>query len=615
MISLKQCQLKSKIIFLALLPLFALLIAGISILISNYLTMNEMGKVKQIQSLAGKVHLLIDGLEAEEEQSVAFLMLQKTDFNRGSLQDTRETVDQRVSDLKNYLAANDYVAFGKLMLSIKKLVENVEKLLDQRILIDEKKISISNLGSYFAALEEMGSEVFGDVAIKISNVSVLRNSFLIYSYLQYKIVHMELRQIIHSALLLGQLSQEEYSILLTDIGREKVYREFILRLGDADQDQLYQNFRKNSDVIQFDTLRDSFLAKGLKGPYGVSPEEWQRISSIKANLLNGIEDKLINENNQLVQNLLSNARWAFYLTFGLLLLVIIVTLLFMRSIYGSLKELTLRFQEQVSSLAAAVSQILSSVTETSTATVETAAAVSETTATAEELKQTAQVAADKAQEVSAVSKEGLEVLKSSEYSLASTMEGMSRIQEAMRTISDSIVKLSSHSQTIGEIIETVNDLAGQSNLLAVNASIEAAKAGDRGFAVVAQEVRSLAEQSKQATKHIRTILSDIQNATSAAVMATEQGSKAVDNGAVKTAETNQSIHNLSGEVSKMAQSAVQISSSSQQQLIGVGQITDAMMQIKSAADLQSDRMKEIENAIHDLHSVGQSLKELVLTKL
>src|SRR5206468_6485887 len=91
------------------------------------------------------------------------------------------------------------------------------------------------------------------------------------------------------------------------------------------------------------------------------------------------------------------------------------------------------------------------------------------------------------------------------------------IQTQMESIADSVVKLSEQGQAIGEIIATVNDLAEQSNLLAVNASIEAAKAGEqgKGFAVVAQEVKSLAEQSKQATAQVRNLLNDIQKATSA----------------------------------------------------------------------------------------------------
>src|SRR6202040_2836592 len=110
--------------------------------------------------------------------------------------------------------------------------------------------------------------------------------------------------------------------------------------------------------------------------------------------------------------------------------------------------------------------------------------------------------------------------------------------------------LSEQSQTIGQIIAPVEDLAAQSNLLAVNAAIEAAKAGEygRGFGVVAQEVKSLAEQSRQATNQVRTILSDIQKATTTAVLATEQGTKAVEVGARQTEVAGESIQALTASV-------------------------------------------------------------------
>src|SRR6185437_10071117 len=114
-----------------------------------------------------------------------------------------------------------------------------------------------------------------------------------------------------------------------------------------------------------------------------------------------------------------------------------------------------------------------------------------------------------------------------------SIDGMAQIRLQMELIAESIVRLSEQSQAIGEIIATVNDLAEQSNLLAVNASIEAAKAGEhgKGFAVVAQEVKSLAVQSRQATAQVRSLLNDIQKATGSAVSAAEQGSRVVEAGA------------------------------------------------------------------------------------
>ena len=119
------------------------------------------------------------------------------------------------------------------------------------------------------------------------------------------------------------------------------------------------------------------------------------------------------------------------------------------------------------------------------------------------------------------------------------------------------MRLSEQGHTIGQIIATVEDLAAQSNLLAVNAAIEAAKAGEhgKGFGVVAQEVKSLAEQSRQATDRVRSILGEIQKATTAAVMATEQGGKVVEAGGTQTEIAGESIGALAGTVTEAAQAA------------------------------------------------------------
>src|SRR5258706_13651649 len=125
---------------------------------------------------------------------------------------------------------------------------------------------------------------------------------------------------------------------------------------------------------------------------------------------------------------------------------------------------------------------------------------------------------------------------------------MSRIRQQMEAIAASMGRLSEQSQSIGRIMASVEDLAAQSNLLAVNAAIEAAKAGEhgKGFGVVAQEVKSLAEQSRQATNQVRTILGDIQKATTAAVMATEQGGEVVEAGERQTEAAGEAIQGLAG---------------------------------------------------------------------
>lgn len=278
----------------------------------------------------------------------------------------------------------------------------------------------------------------------------------------------------------------------------------------------------------------------------------------------------------------------------------------------NLRRTTGELSEAVSVLAVSASEILASTTQVASGAAQTGTAIAQTTTTVEEVKQTALLSSQKAKYVSDSAQKATQVGQAGRRAVEASAAGMQRIQTQVESIAESVVRLSEQGHAISEIIATVNDLAEQSNLLAVNAAIEAAKAGEqgKGFSVVAQEVKSLAEQSKQATAQVRAILSDIQKATSAAVMATEQGSKAVEAGVAQTAEAGEAIRQLADSVVEAAQAATQISASSQQQLVGTDQVALAMDNIKQASAQNVAGTKQTEMAARNLHELGQKLKQL-----
>jgi len=279
----------------------------------------------------------------------------------------------------------------------------------------------------------------------------------------------------------------------------------------------------------------------------------------------------------------------------------------------SLRDITRELVEGVEVLAASSGEIMASATQVTSGAAETSVAVSQTTSTVEEVKQTAMVSNQKAQSVSEAAQKAVQVAQGGRKAVSDSIAGMHQIQEQVEAIAESIVRLSEQSQAIGELIASVNDLAEQSNLLAVNAAIEAAKAGEhgKGFAVVAQEVKILAAQSKEATTQVRSILNDIQKATNTAVMATEQGSKAVETGVRQTQQAGDAIRQISESIDASAQAALQIAASSQQQLTGMDQVTLAMESIKQASEQNVAGMRQVESTAQGLHDLGQKLKDLV----
>lgn len=284
-----------------------------------------------------------------------------------------------------------------------------------------------------------------------------------------------------------------------------------------------------------------------------------------------------------------------------------------RRMITSLSAINREILEGVNVLASSASEIMASTTQMAAGAAEAATAVSQTTTTVEEVKQTAQLSSQKAKYVSDSAHRAAQISVNGKIAVEESIAGMSRIKDQMGSIAESIVRLSEQGQAISEIITTVNNLAEQSNLLAVNAAIEAAKAGEhgKGFAVVAQEVKNLADQSKQATAQIRTILNDIQRATNAAVLATEQGTKAVESGVKQSTEAGKSIQQLTESITESSQAATQIAASSQQQSVGMDQVVLAMDNIKQASAQNAASTKQAETAARGLYDLGQKLKQIV----
>ena len=283
-----------------------------------------------------------------------------------------------------------------------------------------------------------------------------------------------------------------------------------------------------------------------------------------------------------------------------------IGILLTRTINRQLRETSLQ-------LSSASAEILATTTQVASGSAETATAVAETTTTVEEVKQTAQVSSQKARYVSDTAQGAAQAGQKGKKSVEESIAGIHQVRDQIDSIAESIIKLSEQSQAIGEIIAAANDIAEQSNLLAVNASIEAAKAGEqgKGFAVVAQEVKGLAEQSKQATTQVRTILMDIQKGISAAVMVTEQGSKAAEASVKQATEAGEAIRMLAESIAEAAQAAVQIAASSQQQLAGMEQVASAMENIKQASAESVASTKQAETSAQDLHRLARQLIEMV----
>jgi methyl-accepting chemotaxis protein len=216
------------------------------------------------------------------------------------------------------------------------------------------------------------------------------------------------------------------------------------------------------------------------------------------------------------------------------------------------------------------------------------------------------MAAEGAQRASQTASDGATVVER-------TVTVMGQIADKVKESARTVESLGVRSDQIGAIIGTIEDIADQTNLLALNAAIEAARAGEqgRGFAVVADEVRALAERTTRATKEIGEMIKAIQKETKGAVTAMEQGVHQVENGTAEAAKSGQALQEIMQQINDVAMQVNQIATAAEEQTVTTREISSNMMQITDVVQQTSLGAQESATAAAQLNGNAEELQRLV----
>ena len=234
----------------------------------------------------------------------------------------------------------------------------------------------------------------------------------------------------------------------------------------------------------------------------------------------------------------------------------------------------------------------------------TSSAVEELTVSMKQVSNNAEASAEAA-------RRALDAAEQGNRAVRDTLEGMQRIRASVQATAKKIKSLGDRSLEISEIINVINDITEQTNLLALNAAIEAARAGEagRGFAVVADEVRKLAEHSRSATKDIAALIKAIQAETNEAVVVMEEGTKEVEGGATLADQAGRALDAISNVVRQSAELVQEISLASKQQVRGTEGVAHAMQIISSITRQTSQGTRATVATVSQLVKLSDQLND------
>lgn len=279
----------------------------------------------------------------------------------------------------------------------------------------------------------------------------------------------------------------------------------------------------------------------------------------------------------------------------------------------TLRTFVREINEAALRLSSSANQVLAASTQHETSSTEQAAAIHETTATMEELKHASAQIAENAGAVARVAEETLGAARSGRGAIAEFIQAMQQIRSDGIAVADSITKLSKRVERIGTVVEVIDEIADRSDLLALNAALEGSRAGEagKGFSIVAAEMRRLAENVLDSTKEIKSLITEIREATAAAGSAAEASKVATESGEKLGAVAAQSVEGILAGVQETSDAARVINLATQQQRTATEQVVASMAEIEDVTRQTTQASKQATGASAELTQLAGRLAELI----
>jgi len=655
---LNNVKIRHKLLLMVATPILGLLIFSIWNVADHYKQLQGLNKTESLTRLAVKVGTLVHEIQKERGYSSGYLNAKGEKFGE-DLKKQRQKVDSEIAAVNAFVSQN-----GSDVAAVKSCLDaaasSIEKMKSTRDGIDTVKLSPVDAFSYYTGLINSYTDVIGAVSTTADKHEVMRQATAYFAFVKAKEECGKERATLNAVLAAGRFDDVTYQRAFLIKAGQQIYLDSFRRYGSSEAIATYEEKAKNPVFQKVEELQAAVLAKGTAGNFGIAPETWFSAITAKIDAMKEVEDSLTKEIISTAAGFARQAKAALVISLIFTIALVAVTLaggfLVMTGITkplaqmlqmlkdiaegegdltrrlraerrDELGEVSLWFNRFVDNVHGIVSQLASSTQEVSdscqhlrktaiqiAAAAEEVASQSGTVATAgEEMSATSIDISGNCLKAATASNRASETAQGGVEVVQATLVGMQRIAERVRESSGTVASLGERSEQIGAIVGTIEDIADQTNLLALNAAIEAARAGEqgRGFAVVADEVRALAERTTKATKEIGEMIRAIQSETAGAVGSMSLGVQEVEKGMESSRQSGEALQDILEVINDVTAQIHQIATAAEEQTATTGEISSNIHRINGVISETANGAHETAGAASQLSALSVGLQQVV----
>uniref|UniRef100_A0A831XKJ2 HAMP domain-containing protein n=1 Tax=Geobacter metallireducens TaxID=28232 RepID=A0A831XKJ2_GEOME len=641
-----------------LLPVLGLVYFAVADIVAAYRVMGAMKDVAAVTELAVKTSAAIHEMQKERGMTAGFLASGGTSF-RQELDRQRQATDARLAALKGLFAAS-----GERYPAVKGACEaatgRLARLAETRAAASSLTLAGKDSFAYYSGSIAALLDVAAAASRTMAHPGLAGKSVAYVAFLSAKEQVGRERATMNAVFTANRFDDETYRRFLAIRSAQDAYLGIFSSYATERARETFAARMAGDHGRQVDEMRRIALENHAAGNFGVDPKVWFAAITGKIDAMKEVEDLLSADLAETAAQLSAEARTDLVtgavLAVAVILLAGVAGLLMVRSVMGPLNgmlamlkdvaqgegDLTRRLDargrdelaeicslfntfidklhgiiarvaQNTAQVATAASQVYATSEQMATGAEQVASqsgtvatAGEEMAATSAEIAQNCVMAAEGAQHASSAATAGAAVVEG-------TVDVMHRIAERVKESARTVESLGSRSDQIGAIVGTIEDIADQTNLLALNAAIEAARAGEqgRGFAVVADEVRALAERTSRATREIAQMIKAIQQETRGAVSAMDDGVREVERGTGEAGKSGEALRAILDQINAVAMQVNQIATAAEQQTATTSEISSNMQQITEVVQQTARGAQESAAAASRLNGLAEELQRLV----